>query len=266
MEIALTTKFTASQGVFASPTTALIWRYWKETKGRFAAALSLLFALVIHAVATSPSFLSRYNARFTDKPLHYSEYVWSGLFHYALQGLWILGAFVITLGGLSRESSTGAGLFTLSLPVRKTRLFLLRAGVTGLEAFALGVIPSLLISVLSRFVGQSYPVSQALFFGVMMGLAGSAIVTFGLLLSEIFEGEFTAAVVGLCVLSCVFLSYKAHTLRGWNVFDVMSATGSINPASQLSNGSLPWLGLLMCFVISCAFLLLTCQVVRKREP
>lgn len=266
MEIELTTKFPVSEGMFASPTAALTWRYWKETKGRFTAALALLFALVVYAVATSPSFLSRYNARFPDKPLHYSEYVWSGLFHYALQGLWILGAFVLTLGGLSRETSSGAGLFTLSLPVKKTRLFLLRAGVTGLEAFALGVIPSLLISVSSRFVGQYYPLSQALFFGMMMGLAGSAVVTFGLLLSELFEGEFTAAVVGLCVLSCVFLSYKARTLKGWNVFDVMSASANINPASQLANGSLPWHGLLMCFVISGVFLSLACQIVRKREP
>jgi len=262
----LTTKFPASQGAFASPTAALIWRYWKETRGRFATALSLLLALVLYAVATSPGFLNRYNARFPDKPLHYSEYVWSGLFHYALQGLWILGAFVLTLGGLSRESSSGTGLFTLSFPMRKTHLFLLRAGITGLEAFAMGVVPALLISISSKCVGQSYPTSQALFFGVMMGLAGSVIVTFGLLLSEIFEGEFTAAVIGICVLSCVFFSYKAHTLRGWNVFDVMSASANINPASQLFNGSLPWPGLLMCFSISCVFLSLACQAVKKREP
>jgi hypothetical protein len=266
METALTTKPSTAQGKFTSPTVALIWRYWKETRGRFAAALSLLLALVVYAVASSPSFLSRYNARLPDKPLAYSAYVWSGLFHYALQGLWILGAFVLTLGGLSRERSSGAGLFTLGLPIRKTRLFLLRAGITGLEAFALGVIPSLLISIASRFVGQSYPASQALFFGAVMGAAGLVIVAFGLLLSEIFAGEFTAAVVGICLLSCIFLSYKAHTLQGWNVFDVMSATASINPTSQLSNWTLPWIGLIACFAISSVLLLAACEVVRRHEP
>ena len=266
METALTTKSLSSQRDFTSSTLALLWRYWKETRGRFVAALSLLLALVVYAVATSPGFLTRYNTRFPDNPLSYSAYVWSGLFHYALQGLWILGAFVLTLGGLSRETSSGAGLFTLGLPVRKTQLFLLRAGVTGLEAIALGIVPSLLVSISSRFVGQSYPVSQALFFGAVMGIAGLVIVTFGLLLSEIFEGEFTAPVVGICILSCVFLSYKAHTLRGWNVFDVMSATASINPISQLSNGSLPWLSLMTCFAISSVLLFAACEVVRRREP
>ena len=266
METTLTTKSPHSQGELTSPTAALVWRYWKETRGRFVAALSLLLALVIYAVASSPSFLARYNTRFPDKPLAYSAYIWSGLFHYALQGLWILGAFVLTLGGLARERTSGAGLFTLGLPVSKTRLFLLRAGITGLEALALGVVPSLLICISSRFVGQSYPASQALFFGVLMGLAGLVIVSFGLLLSEMFDGEFTAAVVGICLLSCVFFSYKAHTLRGWNVFDVMSATTSINPTSQLSNWSLPWSGLATCFTISSMLLLASCGVVRKREP
>ena len=37
---------------------------------------------------------------FPDKPLPYSVYVWSGFFHDALQGLWVLAAFVLTFGGL----------------------------------------------------------------------------------------------------------------------------------------------------------------------
>lgn len=250
---------------FSSSTAALFWRYWRETQARFAAALVLVVAVVIYAVSSSPSFLTRYNTRFPDKPLAYSVYVWSGLFHYALQAAWILGAFVLTLGGLSRETASGAGLFTLGLPVRKTRIFLIRTCITILEAITLGLLPAVLISASSRIVGQTYPFSQALFFGVVMGLAGLVVVTFGLLLSEIFEGEFTAAVVGICTLSIVFLSYKAHTLKGWNVFDVMSATASIDPVSQLSNGSLPWLGLAACFSVSTIFLWITCQLVRRRE-
>lgn len=76
-----------------------------------------------------------------------------------------------------------------------------------------------------------------------MRTAGLAILSFGLLLSEIFEGEFTTPVVGLCGITAVFLSYKARTLRGWDVFDVMSATATIDPKTQLLHGVIPWMGL-----------------------
>jgi hypothetical protein len=64
-------------------------------------ALVLLASLVVYAVVTSPGFLAHYNTRFPDKPLLYSVYVWTGLFHYALQSLWVLAALVVTLGGLA---------------------------------------------------------------------------------------------------------------------------------------------------------------------
>ena len=108
--------------------------------------------------------------------------------------------------------------FTLGLPVARLRLFLVRAALASAEAIALGLVSALLIPILSSFVGESYPFSQALAFGALMSVAGLVIVALGLLLSEIFEGEFTAPVVGLCTLTTIFLCYKARTLRGWNVF------------------------------------------------
>lgn len=254
MVIALTTnRFNPRKG-FASAGAALVWKAWQESRGRFFSALVLLVSLVLYAVVTSPGFLARYNAHFPDKPLMYSAYVWTGLFHYALQGLWVLAAFVVALGGLGREKATGVALFTLGLPVTRLRLFLIRAAVAWAESIVLGLVSALLIPILSSFVGESYPFLQALGFGALMSAAGLVILAFGLLLSEIFEGEFTAPVVGLCALSAIFLSYRSHTLRGWNVFDVMSATTCIDPATQLLTGAVPWLGLVICFLVSFSLL------------
>lgn len=250
MVIALTTnRFNPRKG-YASAGAAIVWKAWKESRGRFFSALLLLVSLVVYAVVTSPGFLVRYNAHFPDKPLMYSAYVWAGLFHYALQGLWVLAAFVVALGGLGREKATGVALFTLGLPVTRLQLFLVRAAVAWAELIVLGLVSALLIPVLSSFVGERYPFAQALAFGALMSAAGLVILAFGLLLSEIFEGEFTAPVVGLCTLTVIFLSYKAHTLRGWNVFDVMSATTCIDPTTQLLNGAVPWLGLAICVLVS----------------
>jgi hypothetical protein len=117
MEIVLTTN---------SPRSVL-WKAWRESRARFFSALVLLILLVAYAVLTGPGFLARYNAHFPDKPLLYSVYVWTGLFHYALEGLWVLAALVVALGGLAREKATSVALFSLALSVSRLNLFLIRA-------------------------------------------------------------------------------------------------------------------------------------------
>jgi len=264
-EIALTTDTFKSPRAFASDKYAVVWKIWRESRGRFFSALVLLALLVVYAVLTSPGFLTRYNTRFPDKPLLYSVYLWTGLFHYALQGLWILAALVVTLGGLAREKSTGVALFTLALPVRRLNLFLMRACIAWAESIALGLVSASLISVLSLVVGKSYSFFQAIAFGAWMSGAGLVVLAFGLLLSEVFEGEFSAPVVGLCTLTGVFLGYRAHTLRGWNVFDVMSGSASINPHTQSLTGPFDWLGLAICLLSSVVLLVITGSVVQARD-
>ena len=265
MEIALTTNSSHPYRVFAFGSVSVFWKAWRESRGRFFSALVLLASLVVYAVLTSPGFLDRYNTRFPDKTLLYSVYVWTGLFHYALQGLWVLAAFVVALGGLAREKATGVALFTLGLPVGRLRLFLIRASVAWAESIAFGLASAILIPVLSAFVGESYPFLQALAFGASMSAAGFVVLAFGLLLSEIFEGEFTSPVVGFCTLTAMFLGYRAHTLHGWNVFDVMSATPSIDPKTQLLTGTFQWLGFDICFLVSSVLLFTTGAVIQARD-
>lgn len=250
---------------FKSAWRALAWRSWRESWARFAAAFVLLTALVIYGVVTAPGYIARHNAHFPDKPLAYSVYVWSGFFHYALQGLWVLAAFVLTLGGLARETGTGTALFTLSLPVRRSHLFLIRTAIAWIQSIALGVGTALLIPLVSRFVGESYPLDQAMAFGGLMSSAGLAILALGLLLSEVFEGEFTTPVVGLCAITTVFFSYKAHILRDWNVFDVMSAAGSIDPERQLLHGTIAWAGLAGCLCVSAVLMTYATLLVQHRD-
>jgi ABC-type transport system involved in multi-copper enzyme maturation permease subunit len=265
MEIALTTNPPNLRRGFTSVGPAILWKAWQDSRGRFFSALVLLASLVVYAVVTSPGFLARYNTRFPDKPLIYSVYVWTGLFHYALQGLWVLAALVVALGGLAREKASGVALFTLGLPVRRLHLFLIRAAMAWAESIVLGLASATLIAVLSPLVGKSYSFFQALAFGALMSAAGLAILAFGLLLSEVFEGEFTAPVIGLCTVTTVFLGYRSHMLRGWNVFDVMSGTAAIDPNTQLLTGAFPWFGLAICLFLSCLLLFATGAVVQARD-
>ena len=250
---------------FRSTDTAILWKAWQESRSRFFSALVLLSSIVIYAVIMGPGNVARQHDFYPGRPYFYSTYIWGGLFHYALQCLWILGAYVIALGGLRREKATGAASFSLGLPVARLRLFLSRTALACAEAVVLGLVPALLIPIVSPFVGEAYSFSQALAFGALMSAGGLVIVAIGLLLSEMFEGEFTAAAVGLCALTTIFLSYKAETLRGWNVFDVMSATSYVDQTTRLLNGSAPWSGLAICLLASVVLLIGAGVIIRVRD-
>lgn len=266
MEIVLTTDSWRSSALVFSPVTkALLWKAWRESQTRFAVAGILLTSLVAYAVMTSPGFLARYNAHFPDKPLLYSVYVWSGLFHYALQGFWVITAILLAMGGLAQERTSGSVLFTLALPTSRGKLFMARSGMAALQSSALGLGSALLIPFLSHFTDQSYPIHQAFVFGMLMSVGGFAVLTFGLLLSELFFGEFTAPVVGLSLSAAVFLGYKAHVLAGWNVFDVMSGATAIDPVTQLFHGIVPWSGLALCLALAFIFLTVTALILRRRD-
>ncbi|HWB95066.1 MAG TPA: hypothetical protein VG672_00135 [Bryobacteraceae bacterium] len=225
----------------------------------------MLSSIVIYAVMMGPGDVARQHSLYPGRPYFYSTYIWSGLFHYSLQGLWVLAALIMALGGLRRERATGTALFALGLPVTRLRLFLSRSAVACAEAFGLGIISAVLIPIASPFVGEFYPIGQAIAFGALMSAAGFVIVAIGLLLSEMFEGEFTAAAIGLCALTTIFLSYKAETLGGWNVFDVMSGTSVVDPATRLLTGSAPWLGLTVCLLVAIILLVAAGVLVRARD-
>lgn len=123
METALTTDYSSHRENSKSTWCALAWRFWRESQARFGAAVVLLTALVIYGVVTAPGYIARHDAQFPDKPLPYTVYVWSGFFHYALQGIWVLAAVVLTLVG-SHERWERAQHFSRSAYPYAARTFL----------------------------------------------------------------------------------------------------------------------------------------------
>src|SRR5438128_884097 len=133
MVIAVTTDRSRPRRGFRSAGTAVLWKAWQESRSRFLSALVLLASIVIYAVVTGPDYVIRLHNLYPGRSYVYSAYIWGGLFHYALQGLWVLAALVLTLGGLRREKAMGVAPFTLGLPVARLRMFLIRATLAWAE-------------------------------------------------------------------------------------------------------------------------------------
>src|SRR5205814_9264697 len=97
-----------------------------------------------------------------DLARSYRGYVWSQWYRQTPTQLVTLFAVLLGTGGLLAQS-TGAGtLFTLSLPVSRTRLLAVGAWTWLVEPAALAFVPSLVIPQVSPAVGESYGLASVL--------------------------------------------------------------------------------------------------------
>jgi ABC-2 type transport system permease protein len=243
---------------------ALVWKAWRESRNRYFASLASLLILVGYAVLNGPQFLEGIAINHPDEPLTYSGYVWVSLFNFYLQGFWIACAFVLGLGGIWRERSTGLATFTLSLPVTRKRLVLTRAAVALVEAFVIALVPCLLIPLFSAMNGYRYPLLQSLTFGLLLAVGGLVFVCFSFLLSSLFGGEYTAFVLGICANGIIFFAFKARSIHRWSIFDLMSGARHIDPSTYLLK-SLPWGGLSISLLLSFLLLSASIQITRSRN-
>jgi len=241
----------------------LIRKAWQESRARFYCALIALGAIVAIVVLVSRGFRSGYEARFPNDPLPYPKYIWLAAFTYYLQGTWIIAAVLLALGGLVRESANGTASYTLTLPVKRSEWLWSRSIVGIAQIFVAAIAPALLIPMLSPLVDQTYPIRQALLLAVLMAIAGIVFFGFGLLLSAIFKGEFTAPVIALCGVGTYFVAVRARWLHGLSVLDVMSGEDHINAGYFLV--SAPWLGVFCSIATATLLFVASRKIIQLRD-
>ena len=125
----------------------MLWyKAWLETRWRFLIGLVLLlfsaggvvigYPRVVELLPMVPqpdtsSVLGRAIKEAAELAATYRGYVWSQWFRQNLSNTWTVFAVLLGTGGLLAQTSGGAALFTLSLPVTRRRLAGIRAA-TGL--------------------------------------------------------------------------------------------------------------------------------------
>jgi ABC-type transport system involved in multi-copper enzyme maturation permease subunit len=243
---------------------ALVGKAWGESRNRFFASLASLLILVGYSVLTGPQFLEGMAINHPDEPLPYSGYIWMILFDFYLQGFWIACAFILGLGGLGRERATGVSPYTLSLPVTRKDLVLIRVAVAIVESFVIALVPCLLIPMFSWATGNHYPLAQSVTFALFLAVGGLVFVGLSVLLSSLFEGEYSAFVLGMGAIATAFFAFKARSIHRWSIFDVMSGARHIDRTTHLV-ASVPWLGLTISILISILLLSASVQITRSRD-
>jgi hypothetical protein len=243
----------------------MLWyKTWLETRSRFFTGLALLTLTAGGAVFGYPKVmqllplvptadvggeLGRRIKEAAELMRDYRGYVWSQWIRQSLSNLATLFAVLLGTGGLLPHTSRGAALFTLSMPVSRTRLVGVRA-LTGLtELFALALIPVLLVPPLSPAVGQHYALADAVVHGLCLFAASAAFFSLTLLLSTMFGDPWRPLLLA-CGLAVVLALGEAafRDAAPYGIFSVMD--GEV----YFRTGRLPWLGLVASASLSGALL------------
>ena len=237
----------------------LVYKIWRESQVRFLSAAAVLsvyciFLIAFPALAGSPAPVGEASFR---------EYINSQIFEGLGKGLFVLLIIFLGMGGLLRERGRHTAVFTLSLPVSRTRLMGTQIAVALAELLLLALLPALLLQLLSPLVDRPYPLADALRFGLLRFVCGAVIVATTFLLSVLLKGEYTA-VVG-CYLALALDGMVSNLLRPYptNILRILDARWE-QRVPDLS-GPLPWMLLSILLLIALTLFAAATRITERQE-
>jgi hypothetical protein len=253
----------------------MLWyKAWLESRWRFITGLLLLTCSAAGIVLTRPELVKLITAapapdfggelgRKVKEALElsrsYRGYVWSHWFGQNAAQLATLFAVILGTGGLLPQTSGGASLFTLSMPVSRERLVGVRAATGLMQWFVLAFVPSLAIPLLSPAIGESYTVSDALAHSLFLFVAGTVFFAIALTLSTVFGDIWRPLTITLCLAIFIDVLEDFAHVPGIGIFRLM--TGE----DYFRHGAIPWLGLLASAVASTAMLWAAATNLTRRD-
>jgi ABC-2 type transport system permease protein len=245
-----------------------------DTRWRFLAGLVLLtvsamfvalgypnVAEVAKAVPVAPTGgrLGREIAEALALSRTYDGYVWSQWFRQNGSQLGSFFAIIIGTGGLLSQSSA-ARLFTLSLPVTRERLLGARAAAGLAQVLALSVVPALVITLVSPFVGERFPLLDTLVYALCLFAGCAVFFSVAFLLSTLFANVWAPAVLALCVGPVA--GAVDQITGGPTAFSLLAM---MHGEPYFRGSGLPWPMLLVSAVLSAALIYAGVRLIARRD-
>ena len=243
----------------------MLWyKAWLETRWRFLIGLVILILSVMGTVFAYPrvekllplvpsidtsSMVGQRIKAVADLSHTYRGYIWAQWLRQNMVQMLSLFAALIGTGGLLSQASGGGGLFTLSLPVSRDRLFGVRAATGLAELAVLAFLPSALLPLASPSVGQTFGVGAAIAHGICAFSAAAVLFSATSLLSTVFADAWRPALIVCGVATAIgVLEPFFGELERYSLFGLMDGE------TYFRGSGLPWLGLLASTALSAALL------------
>jgi hypothetical protein len=254
----------------------MLWyKSWLETRWRFLIGLAILMLSVAGTVFAYPrverllpmvpsidtsSLVGQRIKAIADLSRTYAGYIWAQWLRQNNVQMLSLFAAILGAGGLLSQAAGGGGLFTLSLPVSRDRLFGVRAATGLTELAVLAFVPSLLLPLLSPSVGQTFGVGAALAYGICAFVAAAVLFSATCLLSTVFNDIWRPALIVCAVASAIgVLEPFFGPLSRYSLFGIMDGE------TYFRNGGLPWLGLIASAAASAAMLVAASRNLARQD-
>jgi ABC-2 type transport system permease protein len=251
----------------------MLWhKSWLDTRWRFLIPLAILsinaWGLVIeyapvanvftsiHVETTGTGVLGRAIREALDSERTYPGYIWYQWFRSNLLQMGTICAALLGSGNLVAGPS-GSGLFTLSMPASRNRWLATRATLGLGQSFALALVPSLVIPLMSPTIGQHYDLTSAVVHAVCAFAASAVFFSLAFLLSTVFPDVPRPLLIACGVAAVIGL---VESQLDWNgLFRVMSGT------TYFRTGSLPWVGLLVSGLLSTSLLVAAAVNIARKD-
>ena len=254
----------------------MLWyKSWLETRWRFVIGLVLLVGSAASTVFTYPEVMKLLSTmpnpelggalgRRVGESLalarDYRGYVWSQWFRQNLVQMWGIFAVLLGTGGLVSQASGGGALFTLSLPVSRSRLLGVRAATGLAELLVLAIVPVLTLPFFSAAIGERYAAGDALVYALCLFIGGTMFFSLAFLLSTVFHDVWRPLLIVLCIAFA--LGVADLVLRD---VPFLSVVRLMSGETYFRTGSLPWPGLVASVVVSAALLYAANRNIERRD-
>jgi len=203
-------------------------------------------------------------------PLSYVAYLWKSVYNSIGRDMFLFLCVILGGGGLLQEKAKGTAGFTLSLPVSRGQIVFWRAVMGFVGVVAIALTPAIVLPLVSPYLKEAYPLSQALGFSLLWMGCGTVFYAFTFLLAHVLEGEYTAILV---TIPSMMLYGVLNSLPWFEHFPMLNIFHLVNgedmpffdEGAHLLSGPLPWLPMLMLLMIACALVFASSRRMRLRD-
>ena len=241
------------------------YKPWRETR------TILLVGIGAIALACGFIVLNQQTMRdHADQPMTYIAYIWKAVYDSFGRDLFLILSIILGSGGLLQEKAHGTSGFTLALPVSRRRILFTRALIGYLGVVAMALTPAILLPLGSRYIGQYYPVAQALGFSLLWACCGAVFYGYTFLLAHRMEGEYSAMLVAVPSL----MGYGFLMAFPWlarfpmlNIFSILNGEDLpfFDESRHLLIGPMPWIALIVMLIVATGFVFLAARRMQQRD-